>query len=394
MKTYKIYIYILLLSVLLLQFVSIPVAGTHMKPYMMACVIIFPFLALNNRFVIHKLNTFEVVWLITYYISALSIVYAEDMQLGIQLVLGEFILIIFFILFRFLLISNIDKDRILHNCFSFFVYTSLILYVIGCIQVFVFGNSSTFFQELNARSYRVWGCYFEGAAFPRFMGLSESPNNYVYFASTILWWAVWKKKTILAYTSFVTIVLTVSTTAYMVLGVQGILFLVFKRRLSWRFFIIMPLLLYLGYKLTVDNAFIQGMIEVRKVRNETGSGRFELWNATIEKIGERPLLGYGLNQFRMILPSTGKASAHNNILETLISTGVFGLIIYVVFLFSFVKYSIKVSRHYKDPFFILMGVAFVLFGMANNILTIEFVPFILALFCSYGIYEKPDEIED
>lgn len=388
MKIYKNLLYILILCVLMLQFVSIPIAGTHLKPYMVVTVLLFFLLAFDNRFSVHKFRTFEWLWLITYFLSAMSIVYAPNTQLAVQLVLGECILIVFFLLFRFLLIKNSEKDNILYYSFSFFVYLSLVFYIIGCVQVFIFGNSSFFFQELNDHSYRVWGCYFERETLPRFMGLSESPNNYEYFAITILWWSVWKKKTLLAFITFISIVLTISTTAFVVLGVQGLLYLVFKRKLSLKFLIIMPIVIYIGYSLTVDNDFIQGMIEVRKARNETGSGRYELWNETIRKIEERPLLGYGLNQFRAVLPSSGKASAHNNILETLLSTGLVGLIFYVFFLGSFVIYSIKLSRQHKDPFFFLMGIAFILFGMANNTLTIEYTPFLLALFCSYGVFKK------
>lgn len=392
MKIYKKYLYVLLSCVLMLQFVSVPVAGTHLKPYMIVSVLLFFILVTNNDFQVRKFHTFETLWLFTYILSAMSIVYASDSKLALQLALGECVLVAFFLTFRLILIRNVDVDRVLFRCFSVFVYLSLAIYIIGCVQFFVFGNSSILSQELNDHSYRVWGCYFEGDTFPRFMGLSESPNNYEYFAITILWWSVWKKKSFLAFVTLITILLTISTTAIVVLSITGCIYLLFKRKLSLSFVILISIIFYIGYSLALDNDYIQGMIELRKARNETGSGRFELWDATMNKIEDHPLLGYGLNQFRAVLPSSGKASAHNNILETLLSTGLIGLIIYIAFLFSFVVYSIKQSRYYKDPFFFLMSIAFILFGMANNTLTIEFVPFLLALFCSYGIHKKANYI--
>ena len=383
-KTYKIYLYILLVCVLMLQFISIPVAGTHLKPYMLVCVLMISLLCFSGKFYIAKFQIHEMAWLSTYLLSSLSMVYAPNTQYAIQLFLGQCVLFVFFILFRFLLSNNIDKENILYFCFSIFVYLGLAFYIIGCIQVFVFGNSTIFFQELNDHSYRVWGCYFERETFPRFMGVSESPNNYEYFAITILWWAIWKKKKSLSYISFLTILLTISTTAFVVLSVQSFLYILYKRKISWKLLVIIPLFAYIGYNLTIDNEYVQEMIEIRKVRNETGSGRYELWAATIKCIEERPILGYGLNQFRAVLPSTEKASSHNNILETLFSTGIVGLLLYLFFLFNFFTYCVKLSRQYKSPFFILMSVAFILFGMSNNILTIEFVPFLLALTYSYN----------
>ena len=382
--TYKKYLYFLLGCVLLLQFVSIPVAGTHLKPYMIASILLFFPLIFNRKFKIVKFQVFETAWIVTYIVSSLSIVYAPNTQLAAQLVLGQCVLLLFFIFFRFLLIKNAARDEILYKCFSIFIYLGLAFYVIGCIQVLVLGNSTVFYSQLNEHSYRVWGCYFERDTFPRLMGVSESPNNFEYFAITILWWSIWKKNKTLAVVSFLTILLTLSTTAMVVLSVQVLLYFLYKRRINWKVLVLVAILGYIGYNLTADNEYIQGMIEIRKVRNETGSGRYDLWDATIKCIKERPVIGYGLNQFREILPSSERASSHNNILETLLSTGAVGLLFYLFFLLSFFAYSIRLSHRYKDPFFLLMSVAFILFGMANNTLTIEYVPFILALTRSYG----------
>lgn len=392
MKSYKTYLELLLLCVLMLQFFAIPVGGTHLKPYMFICVAFFFLLVGSGRFIIYRLKTFEIAWISTYILSMISIVYASNTKLAVQLALGECILLLFFFIFRFLLVKNGDKDIILGKVFALFIFTSFIIFVIGCVQVFVFGNSSFFFQELNEHSYRVWGCYFERDTFPRLMGVSESPNNFEYFAITILWWSIWKQKKLLSYVTLVSILLTVSTTAFVVLSVQFVFYVLYKRKISWKFFVIVSFFAYLGSNLVADNDFIQGMIELRKARNETGSGRYELWAITLNKIEERPIFGYGLNQFRAILPAVEKASAHNNILETLISTGAVGFLFYFFFLITFISYCIILSRRYKDPFFILTIIAFVLFGLANNTLTIEYVPFMLALMYSYGLRNSVSNI--
>lgn len=384
MKRYKYYLLILLFSVLLFQFAAIPVMGTHLKPYMIICVYFFFSLGLFKSFSIRKFRPFELAWFLTYLVSTLSIVYSPNIRLALQLVLGQCILVLFYLIFRYLLEVNAETEEIFSTIFSVFICSALVFYIIGCIQVFIFGNTSLFYHALNDHSYRVWGCYFEGDNLPRLMGLSESPNNYVYFATTIMWWFLWKKKTMLASLSLISIILTISTTAIVVVAIQGIIFFLFKKKISLKVFLLLGVLAFVGVYVYNNNEFVQGIIEVRAARNATGSGRFDLWKTTLTYIEKRPILGYGLNQYREVLPQVERASSHNNILESLFSTGIIGCILYLFFLLLFFLYSITLSRNYKTPYFIQLSTAFIVFGMSNNTLTIEYVPFILAFTYSYG----------
>jgi O-antigen ligase len=67
------------------------------------------------------------------------------------------------------------------------------------------------------------------------------------------------------------------------------------------------------------------------------AGRIDLWNFTWELIGQRPLIGYGFNSFESYAggvlwtgPVANGVASHNNYLSVLYSTGVFGMIPFLV----------------------------------------------------------------
>ena len=70
-------------------------------------------------------------------------------------------------------------------------------------------------------------------------------------------------------------------------------------------------------------------------QHDSSSGRTELWKATINKITEKPLLGWGINQFVVSGPSKPVAffHPHNFPLQIMFSGGVISSLLFVLILF-------------------------------------------------------------
>ncbi len=89
-------------------------------------------------------------------------------------------------------------------------------------------------------------------------------------------------------------------------------------------------------------------------RNSTLSGRAQLWSLIMDELWKRPLLGYGYEAFwegfkgasRGILESTGwlVPMAHNGYLETLLSIGMVGLLVYGAIFLNAMSMAVKHLR--------------------------------------------------
>lgn len=371
------FLLLLLLAALFFQFYNFPVLGTHMKLYMPISV--FLFVLLGFKVSLKYCYSYETIWLFTYFLLGVSVIWADNTRLGIQLVLGELILLLFYFVFRTLLIRNLkyNLDDILSYAFRFFLIISIILYVLGMLSIYLFHNDANVGYYLNETSMRVYGCYKENVI-PRFMGIAESPNNYAYFADFIFWYFILNNKWKFALTTFLTLILTLSTTLYIAILFQSLIYFFYKKKISFKAILsfLILLVIFETYKNIPEVATI---IENRSVRNTTGSGRFELWELTWNLISEGPLLGYGINQSRTLYTERYYRSSHNNLLEMGISLGFIGIAIYILFIISFLVITYKSSHRTRNPFFFQMSLGYVIFGLTNNTLHIEYTPFIIAM---------------
>lgn len=70
---------------------------------------------------------------------------------------------------------------------------------------------------------------------------------------------------------------------------------------------------------------------------DVSSGRGEMWASTIEKIQERPITGWGVEQFAVSGPekTLGYKQPHNMILQLLFSTGILGVIAALLIILPF-----------------------------------------------------------
>lgn len=366
---------------LFIQFFTVPLFGTHLKVYMVCSALILFFLGFSVSS--NGKLPYERIWIFSYIYLAVSIIWANNAALGVQLILGEIILLTFYLVLKALLDRlEIDEvEQIFEFSFRFFVYVSIVLYALGFVSIFVLHNEMTYAVELNETSLRIFGCYKE-SVLPRFMGIAESPNNYAYFANIIFWFFVWKGKTKEAVVTLITLILTISTTLYLALAVQVFCYYFFGGKLNWKV-IILCFGLYYGLNYIMQFSDVQLIMENRMARNATGSGRFELWEYSLNKISESPLIGFGINQSRTLFTEREYASSHNNILEMGLSLGYIGSLVYIVFLLSLLKSTFSFSRKKRIPFVAQISVAFFIFGFANNTLHIEYSVFVIVLLSYY-----------
>lgn len=371
-----------LLLGMFVQFFTVPMLGTHLKIYMVLSAISFIILGGNlwNR----GLFMYERIWIFSYICLALSIFWAADIGLGTQLILGEIVLLLFYFVMKSLFdrLPELEIGKVLILAFRVFVFVSILLYIAGLASIYIYHNEGSYAIGLNETSLRIFGCYKE-AVLVRFVGLAESPNNYAYFANVVLWFFVWKRKHIDALITLITVFFTFSTTAYVVLVVQVFLYFYWERKFNPMRIGLLCICFYFIFNQLLQYSDFQLMIEDRMSRNMTGSGRFELWKYSLDKIYNGPIFGYGINQSRTLFTERNYISSHNNIIEMGLSLGVLGCLVYIIYLLSLLKLSFSFVRKAKIPFVGQLAVALFIFGLSNNTLHIEYTVFAMVLIAYY-----------
>ena len=368
----------------LIQFIHINIGFSVIKPYMLVSIVFL----FSSRIKIRKFMNYELFWLISFVVIMFSSLYAKEKVLAFQVVIGQIILVGAFIIYRFLVngISIESFESVFCKVGKFFVYFSFGLYLIGIVSFYILKISPPESAYLNDHALRIYGLYLEGT-FPRLMGLAETPNNYAYYASLFLWFFDYKKERRIFYITILTLLLTISTSAILVLVIQSIVyFLYIGKKVFFRIFISSLFFSSLIVCLYNSNEAIKSIIDYRMARNMSGSGRFELWDYVWELIVNSPILGYGANQSRVVIaPFRVLMSSHNSIIEMILTAGLIGGIIYILFLFFLIHRSYLLSKKYSTPLFTLLSISFVMFGLSNNTLHIDYVVFYLGFLSAYKL---------
>ena len=107
---------------LFIQFFTVPLFGTHLKVYMVCSALILFFLGFSVSS--NGKLPYERIWIFSYIYLAVSIIWANNAALGVQLILGEIILLTFYLVLKALLDRlEIDEvEQIFEFSFRFFVY--------------------------------------------------------------------------------------------------------------------------------------------------------------------------------------------------------------------------------------------------------------------------------
>lgn len=144
--------------------------------------------------------------------------------------------------------------------------------------------------------------------------------------------------------------------------VAGILKLSPPRLAAFFIFICLTIVFFATVDLDSVFALLSRSGDPREITS--GTGRSEIWKAVIALIGERPMFGWGYGSSTFILPAQREiigesvTSAHNAILQVILSIGFVGLIFFVLVMGTKVYYSFK-SR---EP----LNIAFIVFLLIDG----------------------------
>lgn len=367
-----------------IQFIKFDIGLSHIKLFMITTVVFYLYLFRKIEF--RLLFDYEFLWLLSYFWILISSLYAPDKLLALQILIGQVILVSSFFLLRFLInkLKLLEFEKIFLFVGKSFIYVSIVLYVLGILMYYVFNWTPLQSSYLNDHSIRIFGLYLEGSV-PRLMGLSESPNNYSYFAMLFMWFFVYKRHLNLAIITFFTLLLTISSTCIFALIIHFFLLFFFVSRMNkFKMIFLLFIVATVFYYLYIKFPFVKEVVDYRIERNSTGSGRLGLWKYVYSLLIESPFFGYGANQSRLLIaPYRGLMSTHNSFLEILLTTGILGGITYLSFLFILFRKSYLMSCKVKTPMFLALTISFILFGTANNTLHIEYVIFYLGFIYYY-----------
>ena len=372
------------LPLLILPNLSFSLLGANVKAYMVIGLLYLSVYIGKLRF--SKLFYFEYLLLFVYLIIGFSVIYACDYKLALKLLIGQVVLVLVYISYRsqILKLGLSDFESAFFNVGKLFIFISMLLYVMGLVGLYFFDIVPSKAAYLNDHAAAYFGVYLEGSL-PRLKGLSESPNNYMYFAFSFMLFFRYKRKAGFEYLSLLTIILTISGTALVsLLFYYAFLFFNSQKNIAYKIFI--PLFVFLfGQIVYLSNGFIRNIVDIRVQRLGTGSGRFELWNFVINKVVNSPLLGYGANQARVVIePFRELQSAHNSFLDVFLSTGIIGFFAYILFHLSLLITSIQLGRKYSTGMFIVMYGFIFLISMSNNTLHIDYMVFYLCIIYAYS----------
>lgn len=356
---------------------------TPIKLYMLVVPIILAIILIDNKIKM-RIALPEKASLIFFSYMVLSAVWAPDSSLSLLKIFGILLLLISYFTIRATLesIDNEDLFNLVSNAGLTVFVLSILYYLIGLLDL----DYSILAERLEGEERGFWGLYLEGTM-PRMRGIFDSPNNlgiicvffYHFYTSFDVKYA--RLGRIL---SIISIILTISLTSWIVILISLALQVYKVRYLKRLLFIgvISYCLIYLANQL-MPMDIVDSIVSARVERLYTGSGRDELFLYSIDGILERPLLGYGLNQSRMLFVDfRGFQSSHNSFLEAAIDGGLIGFILLLVSWITFLILAMRVSRLTGNSFYILTAFSLFLFSQANLLTYVELVILYFALWMS------------
>ena len=137
-----------------------------------------------------------------------------------------------------------------------------------------------------------------------------------------------------------------------------VLFLVFKIPLFYKI---------IGYRIENVFSFLSG----KKVNEGSIYERFYMIEVGLKMIKDRPILGYGIDNYRFYysrVPSGRETYSHNNFIELIVGTGIFGFLFYYLIHFIILRSLFKASICTKEKMicytFISIIISYIILSMA------------------------------
>lgn len=136
-----------------------------------------------------------------------------------------------------------------------------------------------------------------------------------------------------------------------------VLFLVFKIPLFYKI---------IGYRIENVFSFLSG----KKVNEGSIYARFYMIEVGLKMIKDRPILGYGIDNYRFYysrVPSGRETYSHNNFIELIVGTGIFGFLFYYLTHFIILRSLFKASICTKEKMicytFISIIISYIILSM-------------------------------
>ena len=136
-----------------------------------------------------------------------------------------------------------------------------------------------------------------------------------------------------------------------------VLFLVFKIPLFYKI---------IGYRIENVFSFLSG----KKVNEGSIYERFYMIEVGLKMIKDRPILGYGIDNYRFYysrVPSGRETYSHNNFIELIVGTGIFGFLFYYLTHFIILRSLFKASICTKEKMicytFISIIISYIILSM-------------------------------
>lgn len=371
--------YVVFILFLFFNFTNISISSSvTIRIYHIFIPFIFIYLIFNMKY-IKNIKLFEVEFILFYLYMGITFFWSIDKILSLKLMMLQIMLIVFYFYLRleFNKFTIKDLENFIIGIGKYYILGSLILYILG---LYIYTTS-----PIEGESFYL-GLMQENIL-PRLRGFAESPNNFILYALFFLVFFINQHRYFLIFLTVISLVLSFSTTGIITC------FLIFcisylKRILSPKFIfymfvmIIILVLLYI-YFIQTNEDFMR-MIEWRLERNESGTGRFDLWIYILDFINNN-IWGYGINTSRVIIESFRHLnSVHNSVLEVFLTGGWIGLLLYLLLYLTIFIYTLLIWKHYSDSKMFLIFFMFFIAGMANNTLDVGFLVFSMSILYQYA----------
>ncbi|MHC5201491.1 O-antigen ligase family protein [Myroides sp. LJL119] len=260
----------------------------------------------------------------------------------------------------------VDKSRLViveryfTNGIFWFSLLSLCMYIFG-----VFALNFNFYSAAGENVVK-YGVMLDRST-PRLIGLGADPNNLV-FASTLPWYFLLLKanKTRFEIVTFLMltccVILSFSRGGWLGIFIPAFLyFMVNFRRISLKYFFLVA-----TFTISVIIYFYETLFKLldegisNRLDIGSGSGRFDLWATGLEVFENNFFFGLGANMFVF---DYGKY-VHNTYLQVLVDGGIFGFILFSLFLFNvFICIKKLCKYNYKGNVFLLISFYSILIQM-------------------------------
>ena len=317
----------LLISLLLtLPFLNYGVdIGFSLKPYMVACILVFIFYFKDLYHVRFSMEEYLYVVFMIYYLS--SALWSSYPEMSIKMVVLQLVNFFCFFIIRFSILSLINKLSVksfveLFVKLSFYIYLlAFFVYLLSLLKVL---------GDLGSYEGQVLGALLVDKGIPRFVAFSFDPNIASIFIATPLFLSLSVNRNKTALFFVLLIFITWSRSAIIIItlifSIHFFRSLLYGKISSVLIIFMCVILLYFF----IDILNVDEMIQKRVDGLGRASGRFEAWSNGLAIFNDNIIFGIGIYSFYLWnIRFFGDAHhLHNTYLDVLVEGGIIGLILF------------------------------------------------------------------